>query len=102
MKNIIQQGIVFVFICITGFGYNLNAQKIYNINESKVNNMRLSGTSTMHDWYMNSRIFTGNVQLGFKPGGDSQLTSIKSLNFSLPVKNLKSDKSGLNKNAVKT
>jgi len=77
------------------------AQTIYQINPATAINMKLSGTSTLHKWNMNATSFTGDAQFGFNPANASQLTSIKSLSFSLPVLNLKSNERGLDKNAYK-
>ncbi len=63
--------------------------------------MKLSGTSTFHNWIMNAGTFTGAAQFDFAAGAGGKMESIKSLSFSLPVTNLKSDNSGLNKNAYK-
>jgi polyisoprenoid-binding protein YceI len=71
---------------------------MYKINESKEINMKLSGTSTLHKWSMNTQTFTGEAQFGFT---DHLLSSVGSLNFSLAVQNLKSGENGLDKNAYK-
>ena len=101
MKNNIKQTMVLTVICIIGFCSTLHAQSNYKISESKNNDMRMSGTSTLHDWTTSSKNFTGDAQFAFKPGNDHLLVSIKSLNFSLAVLDLKSGESGLDKNAYK-
>jgi len=63
--------------------------------------MKLSGTSSFHDWDMNAHAFTGKAEFDFKNGDDQILIGLNSLTFSLPVTNLKSDKKGLDKNAYK-
>ncbi|HKR06828.1 MAG TPA: YceI family protein [Bacteroidia bacterium] len=88
-------------ICITGFSQILPAQSTYKLSGSKDNNMKLSGTSTRHDWVMTAHAFTGEAQFGFNPENENQLTSLESLTFSLPVLNLKSDKKKLDRNAYK-
>jgi polyisoprenoid-binding protein YceI len=90
-----------IIICMIGFSSPLHAQSIYKINDSKDIDMKLSGTSTLHKWSMDAKTFSGDAQFGFKPGNDAQLTSLKSLNFSLVVQNLKSGEKGLDKNAYK-
>jgi len=101
MKKIIKQCLMLLFFCTMGFGYVLHSQSPYQINQSKENNMKLSGTSTLHNWVMSSGIFTGDAQFDFEQEKDSALKSIKSLTFSILVLNLKSDKKGLDKNAYK-
>jgi polyisoprenoid-binding protein YceI len=101
MKKKFKQVLVLIAIGILGFNHTVYAQSIYKISGSKDNDMKLSGTSTTHNWAMDARAFTGEAQFGFKTGNDKQLTSIKSLTFSLEVTNLKSDKAGLDKSAYK-
>jgi polyisoprenoid-binding protein YceI len=100
MKNIFKQIPMLVAICIMGFNSSLQAQSVYKLIGSK-DNMKLSGTSTLHDWTMNAQTFGGEAQFGFKPGNEHELSSIKALTFSLAVVNLKSGESGLDKNAYK-
>jgi len=61
--------------------------------------MKLSGTSTMHDWDMNG-VFqvSGNFKVA---EGSNKLQSVSGLNFVLPVENLKSDKKKLDETAYK-
>lgn len=61
-------------------------------------NIRMDGTSTMHDWHMVSE--KGVSQVNFNFDGSS-LTGMPSLNFSVAVESLKSSTKGLNKNAYK-
>ena len=101
MKNMFNRGLLLATACIIGCIQTIHAQAIYKINDSKDINMQLSGTSTLHNWVMNSHIVKGNAQFGFNPENDKQLTSLDSLTFSLIVLNLKSDKKKLDKNAYK-
>lgn len=88
-------------ICLMGITQILYAQSIYKISDSKGIDMKLSGTSTMHNWTMDAKTFSGQAEFGFKPGNANQLNSLKGLTFSLVVQNLKSGESGLDKNAYK-
>lgn len=63
--------------------------------------MSLSGTSSMHDWTMNSKGFSSETIFTFDSGKGKELSGIQSLEFSLPAETLKSDKKGLDKNAYK-
>ena len=61
--------------------------------------MKLSGTSTFHDWFMNG---TFAVEGSFKvTEGSNDLLAVNELSFSLPVTNLKSDKKKLDETAYK-
>jgi polyisoprenoid-binding protein YceI len=98
MKNRIKEAILLVAICITGFTNTLHAQSVYKLTDSKDINMKLSGTSTLHNWTMNAQNFSGEAQFGLK---ERQISSLKALTFSLAVADLKSGESGLDKNAYK-
>jgi polyisoprenoid-binding protein YceI len=101
MKNNIKQTLVLTAICIMGFSSMLQAQSVYKINDSKDIDMKLSGTSTLHKWTMDAKTFSGDAKFDFKPGSGTELSSLKSLSFSLVVLDLKSGESGLDKNAYK-
>ena len=61
--------------------------------------MKLSGTSSLHKWSMNSKTCNGDAQFNVKDGG--ALTSLNALTFTLPVLTLKSGEKKLDKNAYK-
>jgi polyisoprenoid-binding protein YceI len=50
--------------------------------------MKISGTSNVHDWTMKANNATGNAQFDTKTG---QLSSLTGLEFTVPVKGLKSN-----------
>lgn len=99
MKNNHKRGITLVVCCLVSFSQVALAQSTYVISDSKSNDMKLSGTSSLHDWDMNAHAFTGKAEFDFKKDDDQILVGLNSLTFSLPVINLKSDKKGLDKNA---
>jgi polyisoprenoid-binding protein YceI len=98
MKNNFKTIPFMIAICVIGFTTVLRAQTAYKIAESKNNNMKLSGTSTLHDWTMNAQIFNSEAQFVLT---GRQISLLKSLTFSLAVADLKSGESGLDKNAYK-
>ena len=79
----------------------LTAQPVYKILATKDIDMKLSGTSTLHNWVMNTQIFTGEAQFVFNVNNAEQLKSLKSLSFNLIVTDLKSGEKGMDKNAYK-
>jgi polyisoprenoid-binding protein YceI len=99
MKNHQTKIILLLAFGLFAFSQTIRAQTDYTIKEPKSNHIKLSGTSSLHDWNMNAHTFTGKAEFDFKKGDDLTLTGIHSLTFSLPVTNLKSDKKGLDKNA---
>lgn len=58
----------------------------------------INGTSTMHDWHMKSS--KGEVNASFVITG-GQLTGLSALSFTMPAEALKSEKTGMDKNAYK-
>jgi polyisoprenoid-binding protein YceI len=98
MKNNFKTVPFIIAICFIGFTTVVRAQTAYKIADSKNNNMKLSGTSTLHDWTMNAQVFNSEAQFVLK---DRQISSLKALTFSLTVADLKSGESGLDKNAYK-
>ncbi|PZX51522.1 YceI-like domain-containing protein [Algoriphagus ratkowskyi] len=99
MKNNYKHGITLIVYCLFSFGQVVVAQSTYLIDDSKSNDMKLSGTSSLHDWEMNAQAFSGKAQFDLKKDDNQTLVGLSSLTFSLPVTNLKSDKKGLDKNA---
>jgi polyisoprenoid-binding protein YceI len=89
-------------IGLFGFCQLIEGQTLYMIGDSKLNDMKLSGTSSLHDWDMNTNLFTGEAQFNFKQDDDQTLVGLNSLSFSLPVTNLKSGDKELDKNAYGT
>src|ERR1700733_6051264 len=79
----------------------LTAQPVYKILATKDIDMKLSGPSTLHNWVMNTQIFTGEAQFVFNVNNAEQLKSLKSLSFNLIVTDLKSGEKGMDKNAYK-
>jgi hypothetical protein len=65
---------------------------------TQVVDIKLNGTSNLHDWEM--KAVTGTSAASFVVT-NGKVTSLSKLNFSLPVKNLKSGKSGMDKNTYK-
>ncbi|HEY5463711.1 MAG TPA: YceI family protein [Hanamia sp.] len=101
MKKNYKQFFTLLAFCTVAFNPILHSQTIYKINESKDIDMKLSGTSTLHKWNMDTKTFSGEAKFVFNPANENKLTSITSLNFSLAVKDLKSGDRGLDKNAGK-
>ncbi len=81
----------FSFIAFLG-----KAQTQYHFASNK---MVIEGTSNIHDWSMESSSATGSAVITTNP--THSLTELANVNFSVPVETLKSEKSGLDKNAYK-
>lgn len=98
MKKNLTKWALMMGLCLMTFSPIAFSQSTYQIFDSKDNDLKLSGTSTLHDWSMEARTFTSEAQFDLSPG---QLTALKTLTFALDVQNLKSGESGLDKNAYK-
>lgn len=65
---------------------------------SNVIDIKLNGTSNVHDWEMKAVAGKSNASFVVSNG---KVTSLSTMNFSLPVKNLKSGHDGMDKNTYK-
>lgn len=88
-------------VCLLAFtafiGLGAHAQQTYAV--SGAQEMKVSGTSTIHDWDMiATEGITGTANMLLENG---KLTKITSLTLSFPVKSLKSGKSSMDSNAYK-
>ena len=65
---------------------------------TKAIDIKLNGTSNLHDWEMTAVAGTSDASIVVANG---KITSLSKMNFSLPVKNLKSGKNAMDKNTYK-
>jgi polyisoprenoid-binding protein YceI len=97
-KNVIALILQLVLIVAIVFPIRIYAQNLKAVSTNS-GTMKLSGTSSMHDWCMNGNFkATGNYKMA---EGTNKLQSLNSLDFELPVENLKSDKKKLDETAYK-
>jgi len=94
MKNIKTNALVlsmiFAFIAV-----HTNAQQVFEINSSN-SSMIVKGTSSLHDWEMETTDFDASTKLEIT---DEKVSEILNVSFSTPVKKLSSDKWIMDKNA---
>lgn len=81
--------ILFVFVVQFAF-----AQKSFQLQTKP--ELKVSGTSSLHDWEMPSSIATGSMK-ATEAGG--KLTQIQSLSITMPAESIKSGKKGMDKKA---
>lgn len=96
-KNLTNQIVILTLfmVCIVNPGLRAQSGNI----STRTGTMKLSGTSTFHNWCMNG---TFQVDGNFKTvDGTNKLKALNVLNFLLPVQNLKSDKKRLDETAYK-
>ncbi|WP_069659674.1 YceI family protein [Arcticibacter eurypsychrophilus] len=82
-------------ICAISFTPQAGAQTFKAVAGSEI---KVLGSSNIHDWTMEATSFTGDAQLVFKAGN---LQDVSSFSFTLPVKNLKGKEGLLNTRAHK-
>lgn len=88
-----------LLLCILGIVSFSFSQAVYTVKNTDKSKMILSGTSTLHEWEMESESAVGEAQFIFNLGKSKELIGIKTLSFALHVTDLKSDSEGLDKNA---
>lgn len=99
MKTKIKFAVLLLTITFSGLNQTVLAQSHFKIGTSKVNEMKISGTSTFHDWTMKTASFSGKA--AFNIGAENQITKLSAIAFNLPVLTLKSGQKKLDKNAYK-
>lgn len=77
--------------------YTAKAQKSYTLDGKT--SYTVLGTSTMHDWEMNSSAKNGSANLTVN---DGKLADINAITIDLPVETIKSGKNGMDKIAYET
>jgi len=84
--------LLFAFLTLS---LTLSAQ--YKLNEN-LSNMYIDGTSSLHDWTETVGQIKGEVKADIE---DGKITKIYSADVTIPVKSIKSGKSGMDKNTYK-
>lgn len=79
------------------FSANTITAQSYNLN-SGASNLKVEGTSNIHDWEMTAKDFQGTMKAEME---DGQLVKIDQLDFAVVAESLKSGKGGMDKNAYK-
>jgi len=84
---------------LVALNFALSITAIAQTNYStQVVDIKLNGTSNLHDWEMKAVSGTSAASFGVTNG---KVTSLSKMSFSLPAKNLKSGKSAMDKNTYK-
>ncbi len=94
MKNTQYKMRISILLGLLLFVFGASAQSNYKLAEKP--NLKVSGTSTLHDWDMVSEQASGEAQ--FVVEGNT-LKDIKKLRIEMPAESIKSGKGGMDKNA---
>nr|WP_198999468.1 YceI family protein [Flavobacterium sp. ASV13] len=99
MKTKIKFTLLLLTIVFSGMNQTALAQSHFKIGKSLVNEMKISGTSTFHDWKMKTAAFSGKA--AFNIDTENQIKKLSAIEFNLPVITLKSGQKKLDRNAYK-
>ena len=61
--------------------------------------LKVSGTSNLHDWTMEAKNISCSTTFTFPPGNNNEPTSLTALTLSVPIRQLKSGKSSMDSKA---
>ena len=93
----------FTLTAIMSFSLNTGNNKIKfgsnNITAAQTVSLTIKGTSTLHDWEMKSD--KGRVEVVLGLAGNTKLTGLTGLKFSVEAESLKSEKTMMDNNAYK-
>ena len=70
-----------------------------NVYQSQAVDIKLNGTSNLHDWEM--KAVKGNSEASFVVNANDKITSLSKISFTLPAKNLKSEHTAMDNNTYK-
>lgn len=86
----------FIIIAMAGNTFKGNAQQQMSFSEAQGSRIEVEGTSSLHDWSMESANVDLTASFTLENG---EIQDLNSLTFTVPVKSLKSGKSKLDKTA---
>ncbi|WP_089239866.1 YceI family protein [Belliella buryatensis] len=89
--QIIKTTLIAVFFL---FNYATFAQSDFTLASGA--DLKVTGTSTLHDWDMKSSTATGKAQITLESG---KVVNAKNVTITMPAESIKSGKSGMDKNA---
>jgi polyisoprenoid-binding protein YceI len=95
-KKIALASSLFLASILSACTLNVTAQTVY---QSQGFDIKLSGTSNIHDWQM--KAVKGTSEASFTVDAKGKVTSVSKLSFTLPAKNLKSEHTAMDKNTYK-
>ena len=97
MKKLIKNFVsISTLILATNLINSASAQTVF---QSQLIDVRLTGTSTLHDWEMKAAKGSSEVAFVLDPTG--KITSISRLSFTLPATSLKSEHTAMDNNTYK-
>jgi len=95
IKNLVSISTMILATCLL-INNTVSAQTVFQL---QVIDVRLTGTSTLHDWEMKAAKGSSEVAFVLDPAG--KITSISRLSFTLPATSLKSEHTAMDNNTYK-
>lgn len=80
----------------------LRAQDLYMLSSIKASNIKVLGTSNVHDWSMEAQNPTAEASFSAPTGNDGVPKNLISLTFSVAAKSLKSERTSMDNRTYKT
>jgi polyisoprenoid-binding protein YceI len=87
------------FTDFAGFTATRPAPAAYRLTAAGNADIKVLGTSNLHNWTMEAKDITCSAKFNFLPGNGNQPKSLTELSLSVPVKNLKSGESSMDSRA---
>lgn len=97
MKRTKNLWLVIGSLFIMVFSANTTIAQTFNV-DSKASNVKVEGTSNIHDWEMTANELQGAIKVKME---DGQLVEVEQLDFAVVAESLKSGKGGMDKNTYK-
>jgi len=88
-KNLVVLSAIF----LAGYPGLLRAQDTYKVGPSADPEVKVLGTSNLHNWSLEAKSLSCSAKFNFGPGSAAQPQSLTALSLSIPVQNLKSGES---------
>jgi len=85
---------ILAIVCLVFVSFNVQSQATYQLAPQP--ELKITGTSTLHDWEMVSKEATGEATLEVQ---DSKLQAVQKLTIVMPAESIKSGKAAMDKNA---
>jgi polyisoprenoid-binding protein YceI len=103
IKNSISKYVSYIcgaaVVLLAAFPGIILAQDTYKISASGDPDIKVLGTSNLHNWSMEAKMLSCSAKFNFPGGNNSLPQSLTSLNLTIPVQNLKSGESSMDSRA---
>jgi len=93
MNSLITTILIFFLTAVSNFAQTTNSKYVVTDKSS----FKITGTSTLHDWDADVKGIQSTIDFNADAlSGDTQTSPVSSLSLTIPVKNIKGDRGGMN------